>query len=278
MKRFFCGSIIAACGVISPLALGALTKANFNDIATGQLSGKSGGSGFASSWTGSSTLSVIAGDLSSSLYWLNQPGTPQSVRGNNNAELRQDFRVVSSPFSGEVWFSFLQLNAGTSDRSGMSFNPPTASPFNNPGSAFLYFSDTSIVYRFGEASDQTVASPVTVGNTGLVVGQFIINGSGGADGVKIWVDPVLGPEPTRASILAITPTISNNTLHFADTVTVLGAIAWRSTTGSAGGVVDNLAVSDGGGNGEQAFSDVVPEPGAVSMLALGVLGVLRRRR
>lgn len=282
MKRLIHSSLVAVGTLLSPFALGAVSKANFNDIATGSLSSKTGGSGFASSWAGSATFNVIAGDLNSSLYWLNQGGTPQSVRAGNNSTpaplLRQEFRVFSAPYSGELWFSILQKNTIATDRSGLSFNAPTASPFNDPGSAFLYFTDTSIVYRFGDASDQTVSSPVTSGNTGLVVGRMIINGSGAADTVNIWVNPSLPQNATPADLLAITPNISNSTLHFADTLTHVGLIAWKDAVGGSGGIVDNFAISDGGGLTGQGFADVVPEPSGMAVVLLGTVGLLRRRR
>lgn len=282
MKRLVCASMIVASGVFSPFALGAVSKANFNDIAAGGLSSKTGGSGFTSSWSGSATFNVIAGDLNSSLYWLNQGGTPQSVRAGNNSTpaplLRQEFRVFSAPYSGEVWFSILQKNAIATDRSGLSFNAPTGTPFNNPGSAFLYFTDTSIVYRFGDASDQTIASPVTAGDTGLVVGRMIINGSGAADTVNIWVNPSLPQNATPADLLAITPNINSSALHFADSLTHVGLIAWKDAAGGSGGIVDNFAISDGGGVADLGFADVVPEPSMLSAMGLGGLGMLARRR
>ena len=256
-----------------------LVVADFNDIASGGVNGKAGGTGFNGSWTGSSGGTVAGGNLTSTLYNVPQSGTAQRLRSINSTGLRQNFRTLSSSPAGTVWFSFLaQVEVG-GGQAGLSFNAPTGTPFDNPGTAYAYFQDTSLHLSFGAGTATTVADANVIGSTALVVGEFVINGGGAADSVRLWVNPNL---TANSDINTYTPVYSSNLVNALDSITHIGAVMARNDGAAAGGGgIDNIRISDGGGDAMQAYLDVtnIPEPSAVCLLAtLGLASTLRRRR
>lgn len=284
--RFFSGAKFRLAAATAALGLSAITAnaavslvADFNDITIGALNAKGGGTGWtAANWAGSNTLSVVATDLTSPLYSLTQGGTAQHIQGSNNG-IRQDFRTAAAPATGELWFSFLALTTSATTGAGLSFNAPTSTPFDNPGSAFLQFVGTSLIYRFGDAADQTQLNKISLNDTTLIVGQMILNGGGAADTIKIWVNPNLVADPV---ITNYTPAISSSALNFADSITHIGAILHNTGGTVNSGHLDAIRISDGNGNSNAAFQAVtgVPEPSvvALSVLAAGVFSIRRRRR
>lgn len=275
-------SLSAAATLLATLgsAHAVVLVADFNDLTTGQLSGKAGGTGFSGSWTGSANPQVSTTNLTSSLYNVPQSGTAQSVVGNNSNDIRQDFRTVATSPAGEVWFSFLaqtNQNSTSTDSAGISLNAPTGTPFNNRGNFYVQFTGTSLVYNFG-AGETTVASATSSGATNLIVGRMIINPAGASDTVTLWINPNLTLNP---DINTYTPVYNSSSVNALDSITTLGLIAYREGTGSLvnGGRVDNIRFSDGGGNAAQAYLDVtnIPEPSAL-LLAAGGLGCALARR
>lgn len=261
--------------------------ANFNDTSTGGVNSKAGGTGFTGNWYGSASSNIVTGDVTSSLYNIPQGGTSLSLRNGNNAEIRQNFRTVTTSPTGEVWFSFLtrtQTSAtGGTESAGISLNPSsTGTPFNNRGTFYIQMTGNNLVYALGGAENTVPITP-TVANTAydkttLIVVRMIISPSGGADTISLWVDPDL---IANNNIFAYTPVYSNSTINALDTISVLGAISYQNANpGLGGGILDNIRFSDGNGNAAQAFFDVtgVPEPTSLALAALGVGGFLFRRR
>ena len=271
--------LLSLAATLAP-ARANLLVADFGDLTTGALGGKGGGTGWTGNWTGSTTLSVTSGNLSSPLYAQTQSGAAQHIQGSNTSGLRQNFRTPALALTGEIWFSYLASNTVATNGAGLSFNPPTASPFATTGSAFLQFLGTSLVYRFGEASDQTLPGLTTLGATSLVVGRMVLNGGGAADTIQVWVNPDLVGDPV---IQNHTPVISSSALDFADSIGGLGAILHNNgATGTSFAHLDAIRLSDGGGDPAVAYFDVtgavVPEPATLALFGLGLFALRRARR
>ena len=254
----------------SPPSVQFSASADFNDIATGALRNKLGGSGFSGAWYGSTDPQVQAGDLASALYAKVQSGTPQRIAGGASA--RHDYRALSSPIGGEVWFSFLARNTASGGRVGLSFNPPGGSPFDLQGNAFLAFLGTDLVYNFGSGSPTTLTNQATLGQTTLVVGQMIFNSLGLNDTIHVWLDPDTLDGMLSNDVAAISQSGSN----FGDMVAHLGIFLQ-----TAGSTFDALYLS----NTSSAFFDVtgtelvvIPEPATLLVLGSGLLALARRRR
>ena len=280
MRNRRVGTVLSGAGLVLAMASAsqaALIIADYNDLTATTIQGKSGGTGFSGSWSGSANPAVIGGDLTSTLYNVPQSGTAQSIRGGN-AGLRQNYRTFSTNPVGTVWFSFLSRTDVSTDAAGISFNAPTASPYSDTGTIYAYFSGTTLNYQFGNGA-QTATSQTTLGNVALVVGRMTINTGGAADSVSLWVNPDL---IANSDINAYTPVYSSSSVDFTDSLDYLGVVAAKmagATTGS-GGVSDNFRISDGGGSSSVAYSDVtgVPEPGTVALSLLGLAGLGMRRR
>jgi hypothetical protein len=261
-------------------AKAALIVADFNDVTAGAINGKAGGTGLSGSWSGSAQGIVVAGNLTSSLYSLTQAGTAQHLQ-NTTQGLRQNYRTIPTSPTGEVWFSFLAQADAAGNRAGISLNvPTTATPFDNTGNIYAYLNGSSLSYSFGAGTAGTVAAANTVGSTALVVGRMNIVGGSGMDSIDLWVNPDLISNP---SIFAYTPAYTSSSVNFLDSLTLLGVIVSRPDSGGSGaGHVDNVRFSDGGGNAAQAYLDVtgalIPEPSAVALAALGIVGCLFSRR
>src|SRR4051812_16728415 len=253
--------------------------ADFNDLTAGTLNGKAGGTGWTGNWTGSANGTVVANDLTSPLYSVPQSGTPLHDRSTNSTGLRQNYRTPAASPTGTIWFSYLAQAEATGDRAGVSINPPTATPFDNTGTAYAYLIGNTLTYQFGTGTAGTTAAGPTA-STNLIVGKIVLNGgAGGADPVTLWLNPDLVANP---DITAYTPVYDNATVDWLNSITTVGAIAARADGGVTGaGDVDNIRFSDGGGNAAQAYTDVTgvsaPEPAGLALLAAAAAGLTTRR-
>jgi hypothetical protein len=261
-------------------ARATILVADFNDLTAGTLNGKGGGTGWTGNWTGSAGGTVAANDLTSPLYSVPQSGTPLHYRSVNATGLRQNYRTPAASPTGTIWFSYLSEAEATGDRAGVSINPPTATPFNDTGTAYAYLIGNTLTYQFGTGTAGTIAAG-PVGSPNLIVGKVVLNGgAGGADPVTLWLNPDLVANP---DITAYTPVYDNASVDWLNSITTVGAIAARADGASiGGGDVDNIRFSDGGGNAAQAYTDVTgvnaPEPTGLALLALAAAGLSNRRR
>lgn len=283
LRRYvsFC-CLVLVIGILANTASAALIVADFNDIASGSINGKAGGTGLAGTWSGSAGGNVVAGNLTSSLYNVPQTsGTAQHYQSVNATGLRQNYRSPTTSPSGEVWFSFLAQVDASANRAGMSLNAPTGTPFDNPGTVYAFLNGTTLNYSFGSGTAGSVVTTNALGSTALIVGRMNIVGGGGLDSISLWVNPDLVANP---NIFAYMPVYSSSSVNYLDTISTLGLVAARSDaagpTGS--GNVDNVRFSDGGGNAAQAYLDVtgtvIPEPSTLGLAALSVIGLLLSQR
>jgi len=222
-----------------------LVVADFNDLGTGSLNGQTGGTGFTSDWnSGTGTINVIPGDLTSSLYGITQSGTAQSIRGDYT-QGREQNRALASSMTGTIWFSFLAENPNANSRAGISLNRSGNNP--SPREEAILFLGTDLrVYT--NDSYTTISNAATLGSTALVVGKMILGP--GNDTLTLWVDPDLVADP---NISNHTPVYDDSSKDFLASLDRVGALSYRwSSGGSLGGVVDNVRFSDT----TTAFNDV----------------------
>jgi hypothetical protein len=261
-------------------ARATILVADFNDLTAGTLNGKGGGTGWTGNWTGSAGGTVAANDLTSALYSVPQSGTPLHYRSINATGLRQNYRTPAASPTGTIWFSYLAEAEATGDRAGVSINPPTPTPFNDPGTAYAYLIGNTLSYQFGAGTAGTTAAG-PVGSANLIVGKVDLNGgAGGADPVTLWLNPDLVANP---DITAYTPVYDNASVDWLNSITTVGAVAARADgASSGGGDVDNIRFSDGGGNASQAYTDVTgvsaPEPAGLALLSAAAAVITTRRR
>ncbi|MBX3739506.1 MAG: PEP-CTERM sorting domain-containing protein [Akkermansiaceae bacterium] len=280
-------SAIACMALATGSARAVLLVLDFNDLNVAGINGQGGGTGFSGTYTGSANSAIIASNLTSSLYNMPQSGNARAFRGANTNGLRQSFRTVTTSPVGEVWFSFLvetstSASGASYETAGISLNSPsTATPFDNTGNVYAYMTGNDLYYSFGAGTAASVnitprPADTAVDTLTLIVGQFIIGGSGAADTVNLWANPNLTANP---DIFSYSTVYSSSAVNFLDSITTLGLVGHQVGT-LGGGVIDNVRFSDGGGNAAQAFFDVtgVPEPSGLALALLGAGGFLARRR
>jgi VCBS repeat-containing protein len=243
-----------------PLSLlGATVQADFNGLNPGLMNGQGGGTGFASSstWQGTGRINVIDGDLSSPLYVLSQSGTARSVQGDFNFDTagRQNVRPLAAAMQGEIWFSYLVQIPNTNARGGVTFNQASDSDYV-PKSPRVLANGADLLLDVG--GNQFAAGVFTPGQTALVVGQMIVGP--GTDTIKVWVNPNLAGTGALG-----TPTLSNSTSNFADSIYRLGVASYHAN-GTLGATVDNVLLGDS----LYAVTGVIEPSATVTITVTGV--------
>jgi len=262
-KRFINGLVIAIVAVLGftsqNVAHASLIVADFNDLTGGgvNLSGQAGGTGFSGNWTAHGSIDVVSGDLTapgSTNYALTQSGTANSVYGNS-ADNYAGHRALATALTGNtVWFSFLVDGDGNS-RAGITVNQADTTPL----SPRLLVLNSTDLYLNGTTFDDVL----TAGDPALVLGRITVVDDGD-DTWDVWFNP-----DVSESLGTPDATKTDNYIGAAG-ITTIGVSVYK------GGSVDMLYVSDDA----DGFADVtgVPEPATMSVLVLGGVGMLLRRR
>lgn len=277
--------VAAACAVVglafANTANAALVVVDFNDLATGNLAGQTGGSGMSTNaWAGAANPQVVSGDLTapaSTHYAVPQSaGTAQSVQTtatNSAAGTGQDARTTASTLTGTVWFSFLANPNDAQARAGISFNTSGGSA---SGARMDFTSGGALFVSYGAGGN---AGPnQTVGVTHLVVGEVIIDESGLNDHLRLWVDPDVQTLTESTTTGRVLDAATSDWVGSGITSVAVQSYT-GSTTGAPGGTVDAVRVS----NNATAQQDVtgfvpVPEPTTLGLAAIAASSLLVRRR
>jgi hypothetical protein len=197
--------------------------ADFNDLAPGDLNGKTGGTGFAAStWINNSAgtaetfIDVVTGNLTAPAatnYSLPQSGAAQSAQNTNGTTSLQT-RALATPLTGDtVWFSFL-LNQPTASpgvttgsRGGICLNQATT--FHDPNNPRIMGLGSQLTAWLTGNNDVVVNSAFTAGTTAVVLGRILVSDTGN-ETLSLWVNPnvnALGtPTATHSGANWIGPT------------------------------------------------------------------------
>ncbi len=270
MKSIFLSFSIGLAAAVPASA--ALVTVTFDDIAAGDISGRSGGTGLSGNWTGTTTILAVSNNLtapSSTGYAIATTGTAQSVQGTNPG-FRQVTRSITDTMTGEIWFSFLASNPSTTASAGITFNSSGNAPTTPAVGVFLTGNQLSVGFNSGVVG---TGDTVTAGTVALILGRLVINASGN-ETLSVWLNPsvtggISGLGAADAGYSADVTALNSG-------LNLFGASSYRGS--GVGGVLDSIRFSNAT-DPNQAFLDVttIPEP-ASALLALGGIALAVRRR
>jgi hypothetical protein len=260
---------VASCLLVASTA-NAEVVADFNDFTLGSPNGQSAGTGFDpnSTWGGSGTVEVVAGDLTSTNYSLTQTGTAQSFQGDYTLP-RHSARDFEDEMTGRVWFSFLLNLPEDSSRGGIAFNTTSTNGTDFDYSVFLLGPETLRVTPGVQNANNVDASVSSEsGETNLIVGYLDTDD----DSMAVWFNPDLINQP---NIFANTPDVQTPLVSGSEieSVSRVAAMSWGGD--EIGGIIDHVRVSE---SYTEATGAVIPEPGSLALLAIGGIAMASRRR
>ncbi|AQQ10025.1 hypothetical protein L21SP3_01847 [Sedimentisphaera cyanobacteriorum] len=258
----------------------------FNDYQTGDLRDTSGkGTGFSSeadTWeANTSHYKAREDDLSAPAetgYALEQSGTAQSVQGQSTNQRRQSRRLDHEELVGTSWFSFLVKNTKSTQIAGIDFYDGSYyDSYHVDKAREISLRGTSLYVEGSGGTGESgidVSSKTSLNENALILGKFMPNGLSESANLQVWVNPDVSNDAAGLG----TPDfeqLSDLGWGNMDRLKNLGLLAY-DTEGSWGGQIDSLYIS----NETSAFQDVtgVPEPAALTLLALGGLALRRRQK
>lgn len=222
LRRFFVAGVSLALGVgLGTQALASLISyESFNYTAGSSLIGQNGGTGFANAWQTNGSpndpaVGLSSSILSGSLNYTDSKGNQLVTSGGKldalglfgTAQPNRDFSGTSGADGTTVWFSFIGVRMGpTTNNTGTPFNPYPR------GVNTAFFSNTTEKISIGNSSGMvsnlwtlipnnvSASNQVTTlayNNQALAVVR--IDYKAGNDDAYLWVNPILGVEPSLSS-------------------------------------------------------------------------------
>ncbi len=278
---------------------GAIIMADsFEYDATGPLDGKgSAGGGWGGAWSASDVTgldaTVVAGGLNYSAGGITVNGGARSVELQDTNGIAQKMTrsfASAMDMTGagfEVYFRFLVSSntsgLGNQDSATTGMNGYRNTPGTSAGSANMAGiyggGSTAAGEHVAHAASSTSYAPRVVGGGNAVAGQvYLIVG-------RFWLDPANPSTTTMANRLDIwidpdtSDTLSSFDISSARTSasaskTHLDGLylnAWAQLDGGEVVTYDEYIVAEN-------WADVIPEPATLSLLAIGAIGLIRRRR
>ena len=272
------GAAVLAAGVLSLAASRAgatvIASDTFESYApASQLGGQSGGTGFTNAYVVPSALATNVTVVNQSLNYsggsITVNGGGRAVRVTGAADSNELISRSFAPQTGSpVYFSFL-YNTGTTTEAFLQFglsSQAVAEPQASVGLQGIAGGGAGAEGFFARAGATTLAtSGIAANTTYLVVGR--VSRGAGSNAYNV-VDLFVNPTSLSESTPTLTATGPANTGASSFSSFILRTA--RTDAGSQYNF-DNLTIGT-------TFADVVPEPGALGLLALGGLGLLARRR
>lgn len=239
---------LAACA-LGGSALASSATADFNDLSVGDLNGQGGGAGLSGTYTAVTTLDVISGNLSTTLYNLTQSGTAQSVRNTLTTQASgQSQRSLGSAMSGTIWVSMVASNAALQDRGGFSFNPGSNHATNSALNVVFYNTSSNVsvqVRKQGVAFTNGYVLGGALGDVNLLLVRTTVDGSALNEVIDVWLNPNVALYSTEAAFLAnVAPTVSYSGQDLLSSVTSVGLLSYASSTLYNGSTLDNFRMSN----------------------------------
>jgi len=173
--------------------------------------------------------------------------------------------------TGTVWFSFLMAVDSSQPFNAVQFNAHTDTPYG--GDDYTRGSDGARMevgingdevngnkLRLTCGGTDLLGSVLTVGRTHLIIGQLVVGT--GSDTITVWADP--------ADINHLGTGLTGS-VDIGDSLYLVGLGGYNYSADNVYATYDALRISD-------AYTNVVPEPASLVLLALGGALFLRRRR
>jgi len=229
------------------------------------LAGESGGSGWNGAWQGNSFILFSSTmSLAYSNYQVEQTANSGSLY-STTANYRSIYRNLASPASGEVWFSYIFRQGGSTGAGGLLFNDTAG---GSPTAWNVMLAPGGDLNATVNGVTSTVLSGLANAVDYLVLGRMVT----GVDGVfELWVSPSLTGVSKRADFTDV-PDFSVTGAVNPNSISSLGIAAYYSGgTGTRVFRFDALRLSDGGGNPDMAFAEVSGTPKPAKSLRLIVI-------
>jgi len=270
LATIICGLFVFA---MSNSSASLIVYDGFDYIVSGNLASNTPGSGIWNALNTGTAPTIGSGNLS--VGGLQDPSGQRATWGSGNIQ--------------EAWYT-----TGLSNNSGTIFyslalqitSLPTAATysFGLTGSSTAYGTTIWVTnngiggFRLGMANGTSIAqgsyapTDFSLSNTIFIVGSYEFVAGATNNISRLWINP-----DSSTFGLASAPTVTLQNTG-ASELSLINGFLIRGTTGSPAGTADELRI---GTTWADVTPVVVPEPAAVSMLLLGLIGargVMRRRR